>query len=215
MAVPVLKVEKRSEKGSATCRRLRREGRVPGVIYGHKEDTIPIVFPGADLVAALRTGARTLNLTIDGGSQQVVLKEVQYDPLGENIIHVDFGRISEHEVITVAVPIHLKGISKGVKDGGVLDQQIQEIEVRCPADAIPDRITVLMDDLEMEQILRIKDLEIPQGVQPTQDPEQAVLAIRKPEEEVEEPAAAEPEAEIKEPEVITAREKKEEKEEAG
>ena len=212
MAILQLKAEKRTQVGSAACRKLRDAGRVPGVVYGHKLETIPVTLSREDLEGALRTRIRTAKLQIDGNEEQVVLKEVQHDAIGEEILHVDFARVSEHEVITLNVEIRLQGIATGVKDGGILDQQLQEIEVQCPADQIPERITVVIDDLAIEGSIRLSDLTFPEGVVPTQHAGQVVVTVRRPEEDAEE-GAVEPEAATKEPEVITAREKKEEEEE--
>ncbi|MCZ6689230.1 MAG: 50S ribosomal protein L25 [Planctomycetota bacterium] len=212
MAILQLKAEKRTQVGSAACRKLRDADRVPGVVYGHKLETVPVTLAREDLEGALRARFRTAKLQIDGAEEQVVLKEVQHDALGERLLHVDFARVSEHEVITLNVEIRLQGIAAGVKDGGVLDQQIQEVEVECPADQIPERITVVVDDLAIESSIRLGDLSFPEGVRPTQDAGQVVVTVRRPEEDAEE-IPAEPEAAGKEPEVITAREKKEEEEE--
>lgn len=203
-----LTATRRSQTGSAACKGLRDRGQVPAVLYGHKEETIPVTLPLEELEGALRGGARTFKLLLDGKQEQVILKEVQHDPLGEKLLHLDFARISAHEIITLAVEIRLQGVAKGVKDGGVLDQQLQEVEVRCPADEIPERITVRIDDLDLEQAIRIGDISFPEGVLPTQGAEQVVVTVRRPEEEVE--SAVEPTSAAQEPEVITAREKKEE-----
>lgn len=210
MGIPELDAERRTGIGSTACRRLRDEGRIPGVVYGHKKETVPVLLPGEALEGALRGGARTLNLKIDGETEQVVLKEVQHDALGEKVLHVDFARVSRDEIITLDVALRLQGIAKGVKDGGMLDQRMQEVEVQCSAGAIPERISIRVDELGLEETMRLRDVPFPEGVRPTEDPESVVVTIRPPEEEEEAPA--EPVEAMQEPEVITAREKKEEEE---
>jgi large subunit ribosomal protein L25 len=211
MAVQALSVEKRSETGTTACRKLRTEGRIPAILYGHQQEAVNLVLAREALEGALREGSRALDLEMEGSSVRVVLKEVQYDPLGESILHVDFARISRDEVLSLAVTIHLQGMAKGVKEGGVLVQQLPEVEVQCSAEAIPDKLSVRVDAMEIGEVLRVKDLPLPEGVSTSQDPETLVAALKSGEEEEEE-APAEPGEEMKEPEVITAREKKEEEE---
>jgi large subunit ribosomal protein L25 len=209
-AVQALSVEKRSETGSTACRGLRSQGRIPGILYGHQEETVPLVLSRDSLEAVLREGLRALDLDLEGRSVRVILKEVQYDPLGESILHVDFARISRDELLSLAVKIHLQGMAKGVKEGGLLVQHLPEVEIQCSADSIPEKLTVRVDSMEVGDTLRLRDIPLPEGVGTSQDPETVVAAVRSGEEEEEAPA--EPGEELKEPEVITAREKKEEEE---
>src|SRR5215470_1590664 len=120
-------VKPRPELGSRANKRLRDSGFVPGVIYGHKEAVVPVTLPKKEIVNHLEKGAHVFDLAMGGKSEKVLVKEVQYDHLGLEVIHVDFARVSLDERVEVTVPIELKGEPKGEADGGVLQQIMAEI----------------------------------------------------------------------------------------
>src|SRR5207302_8228485 len=121
----------RSELGSRANKRLRDGGLVPGVIYGHKEAVVPVTLPKKELVNHINKGAHLFDLSVDGKSEKVLVKEVQYDHLGIEVLHVDFARVSLDEKVEITVPLELKGTPKGEADGGVLQQVISQLEVEC------------------------------------------------------------------------------------
>src|SRR6266853_6761347 len=121
----------RSELGSRANRRLRDKGFVPGVIYGHKEAVIPVTLPKKELTNYLDHGTHLFSVALDDHSETVLVKEVQYDHLGIEVIHVDFARVSLDEKVEVTVPLELKGTPKGEADGGVLQQILAELEIEC------------------------------------------------------------------------------------
>ena len=130
----------RTELGSRANKRLRDAGFVPGVIYGHKEAVIPVTLPKKELTGHLGQGAHLFDLALDDGkSQKVLVKEVQFDHLGMEVIHVDFARVSLDEKVTLTVPLELKGTPKGEEDGGVLQQVVMELEIECLVTDIPTR----------------------------------------------------------------------------
>src|SRR6478672_10600710 len=118
MAVQSVKIDvkQRSELGSRANKRLRDQGLVPGVVYGHKEAVVPVTLPKKELVGHLNHGAHVFDLAFDGRSEKVLVKEVQYDHLGIEVIHVDFARVSLDEKVEVTVAVELKGEPKGEKD---------------------------------------------------------------------------------------------------
>src|SRR5438552_15270423 len=132
--------KQRNQLGSRANKRLRDSGFVPGVIYGHKEAVVPVTLPKKDVENHLHHGAHLFDLALDGKSEKVLVKEVQYDHLGIDVIHVDFARVSLDEKVEVTVPLELKGEPKGEKDGGVLQQIINELQVECLVTDIPDKI---------------------------------------------------------------------------
>src|SRR5438046_3976100 len=153
----------RSELGSRANKRLRDAGFVPGVIYGHKEAVVPITLPKKDVVNHLSHGAHLFEVGLDGKKETVLVKEVQYDHLGADVLHVDFARVSLDEKVEVTVPIELKGEPKEA-EGGVLQQVINELEVECLVTEIPDAIRVNVADMKLNDVLVIKDLPLPAGV---------------------------------------------------
>src|SRR6187551_3612926 len=117
----------RGELGSRRNKRLRDAGFVPGVIYGHKEAVVPVTMPKKELVTQLQRGAHVFDLSMDGKSEKVLVKEVQYDHLGLEVLHVDFARVSLDEKVEVTIPLELKGTPKGEEEGGVLQQMLSDL----------------------------------------------------------------------------------------
>lgn len=187
----------RPELGSRANKRLRDAGFIPGVIYGHKEAVVPVTLPKKEISGHLSRGAHVFDLAVDGKSEKVLVKEVQYDHLGAEILHVDFARVSLDEKVEVTVPLELKGTPKGEDDGGVLQQIMSELEVECLVTDIPNVITQNVSDMALDDVLHIRDLKLPPGVRAIQDEDQVVAQVKAIEEE-EAPA----EAEVPEPEVI-------------
>jgi large subunit ribosomal protein L25 len=194
-----LKIEPRSELGSRAMKRLRDKGLVPGVIYGHKEAVVPVTLPKKEVVGHLSHGTHLFEVGLDGKKETVLVKEVQYDHLGLEVMHVDFARVSLDEEVDVTVPLELKGEPKGEKDGGVLQQIVSELELRCKVTDIPDVIRHDVSEMALNDVVHISDLKLPANVKALQD---ADLVVAKVEEVKEEVAAPAVEAEAGEPEVI-------------
>jgi large subunit ribosomal protein L25 len=189
----------RNELGSRANKRLRDSGQIPGVIYGHKEAVIPVTLPRKELTGHLDHGTHLFDLALDGKSEKVLVKEVQYDHLGIEIIHVDFARVSLDEKVEVTVALELKGTPKGEAEGGVLQQIISELEIECLVTDIPEVIRHNVSDMEKDSVLHIRDLKLPTGVRVLQDEDLIVATVR----EIEETAPTEvAEAATTEPEVI-------------
>src|SRR3954453_4641118 len=179
----------RNELGSRANKRLRDSGMLPGVIYGHKEAIIPITLPRKEVVSHLTHGAHLFDLAIDGKSEKVLVKEVQYDHLGLEVIHVDFARVSLDEKVEVTVPLVLKGTPMGEADGAVLQQFISELEIECLVTDIPNEILQNVTEMEKDAELHISDLKLPAGVRAMQDGDLLVATVREIEEEAAAPGA--------------------------
>src|SRR5215211_3995430 len=192
--------EPREGLGSRANKRLRETGKVPGVVYGHKEAVVPVALPKKELVNHLNKGAHVFDLALDGKAEKVLVKEVQYDHLGIVVIHVDFARVSADERVEVTVPLELKGTPKGEDDGGVLQQIMAELEIECLVTDIPSSIVHNVTEMKLDDVLHISDLKLPPGVKALQDEDLVVAQVKAIEEEVAAPAAAEEGA--AEPEVI-------------
>jgi large subunit ribosomal protein L25 len=189
----------RAELGSRANKRLRDAGMLPGVIYGHKEAVVPVTLPKKEVVNHLSHGTHLFEVGLDGKKETVLVKEVQYDHLGLEVMHVDFARVSLDEEVDVTVPLELKGEPKGEKDGGVLQQIVNELELRCKVTDIPDIIRHDVSEMALNDVVHIKDLKLPANVKALQDED---LVVAKVEEVQEEAAAPTAEAESGEPEVI-------------
>jgi large subunit ribosomal protein L25 len=188
----------RQELGSRRNKRLRDAGFVPGVIYGHKESVVPVTLPKKELVGHLNHGAHLFSLALDGKSENVLVKDVQYDHLGIEVLHVDFARVDLHERVTVTVPLVLKGEPKGEAEGGVLTQVMSDIEIECLVTQIPEDIRHNVADLGLGDVVHVSDLKLPDGVRAIPEPEQIVATVK----EVVEEAPAEVAEGAAEPEVI-------------
>jgi large subunit ribosomal protein L25 len=200
----------RNQLGSRANKRLRDTGMLPGVIYGHKEAVIPVTLPKKEVVIHLNRGAHLFDLALEGKSEKVLVKEVQYDHLGSEVIHIDFARVSLDEKVELTVPLELKGTPVGEADGGMLQQIISELEIECLVTDIPDKIIASVAEMKLDDVLHIKDLKLPAGVKVLQDEDLIVATVKEIAEEESTEAA---EGETAEPEVIGK--KKEEGEEAA
>jgi large subunit ribosomal protein L25 len=194
----VLVASKRSDLGSRASKRLRDTGHLPGVIYGHKEAVVPITLNRKEVATHIGHGAHLFELTIDGSKENVLIKEVQYDHLGIDLVHVDFARVDLNERVRLTVSLQLKGEPKGEKDGGVLQQIINELEIECLVTEIPDLITQDVSDMALDAVMHVSDLKLPPGVKVMQDSELIVCQVREIKEQAAtgvagEEGAAEPE----------------------
>jgi len=208
----VLQTEPREGRGSRLAEKLRKQGKVPAVVYGHKKDTVSVSVAHDTLISAVRHGARVLDISLGGAVEKVQIKELQWDYLGKDVLHVDLKRVSADERIEIEVPIHLKGIAPGAVGGaGVLDQPLHVIRIECPAISVPDHLTVAINELQLGQAIHVKELKLPEGVKVLGDPDAIVVHVTATRTE------AEPGAEVvpgsAEPEVITRKKAEEEGEE--
>jgi large subunit ribosomal protein L25 len=211
-----LVTQKRESHGSRAARRLRKEGLVPAVVYGHKEATVSVSLPAAELEKAIRHGVRVLDLKTDGKLQKALIREVQWDHLGKDLLHVDFARVAADERVVLTVPLEIRGTAPGIAAGGVLDQPIHTLSVECLAIAVPESIRVNVSELQLDGTIHVRDLVLPEGVKAMADPDAVVVHVaqKQVEPEVAPAPAAAPES--AEPEVIgRQRAEEEEAEEKG
>ncbi len=212
-----LKAQIRDEVGKEAVKKLRAQGLIPAVVYKDaKSQNIKI--DQKQLREAVHTKAGEnviIDLQLEGdkakgkkGGRPTIIKEIQYHPLKGDIFHVDLNEISLTEEITVKVPIEVKGEAVGVKDGGVLEHVLWEIEIECLPTQIPENIPVRVDDLKIGDGVLVKDLEISAGIKVLSDPESSVVHVATPHVEKEEEPLVEGE-EAKEPEVIMEKKPKE------
>jgi len=167
-----LKAEARERVGKGSARELRRNGKIPAVIYGDKQPPLSIALPYKDVHLKIHAGGfMTTIATIDVGGKkiQVLPKDYQLDPVRDFTMHVDFLRVSRDTIVTVNIPVHFlnEEASPGIKRGGVLNIVRHEIEFTCPATAIPDAIEVDLTGLDIGDSVHISAVKLPEGVTPT------------------------------------------------
>ncbi len=195
----------RTNEGKGASRRLRATGRVPGVIYGAGVDAQSVEFDHKALLRHLKLEAfhsSILDLTVEGRKDRVLLRDFQMHPFKEQVQHVDFQRIDPKKKIHMAVPLHFMNaeISPGVKLGkGVIQHIINELEIQCLPDDLPEYIEVDLKDLELGHSIHVSELRMPKGVEPlsrlkTDDP--AVVTVQVPRQAAVEEVAAAPVTEI-------------------
>ena len=183
-----LEVERRTGKGKGAARRLRRNGQVPAVVYGIREPASLAVSPKElERVLATRAGANVivqLNVAGDAkGERPVLIKDLQRDPMKGRILHADFLEIRMDRKIGVSVPIVLRGEAPGIKQGGVLSQLLRELEVECLPIAIPAAIAVDVSGVNLNGVVHVRDIALPEGVDLMTDPEEPILTVAAPQEE--------------------------------
>jgi large subunit ribosomal protein L25 len=167
-----IKASARPRAGKGGARAIRREGRVPGVLYGDKAAPQNIALDFKDLQLAVLRGkflSTVHDLSLDGGKCRVIPREVQLDPVKDTPLHVDFQRVGPGARIRVNVPVRFinEGLSPGLKRGGVLNIVRHEVEVTAPADAIPDFFEFNLEGLEIGRSVHISATKMPEGVRPT------------------------------------------------
>ena len=209
-----VRAELRAGRGKNDARRLRARGLVPLTIYGGEGEPIAAAAPLAELAAILRSGAghnAIFTLDVDGvGASEVMFLDRQIDPVKSRLIHADLRRLVKGQEIEVAVRIELDGEPAGVKDeGGILEQLLREVEIRCRPSAIPDSIHADVSNLGVHEVLHVSDLQAPEGVTVLTEPETVLATVGVVREEEVAPAPA-PEGEAAEPEVIGKGKKEEE-----
>jgi large subunit ribosomal protein L25 len=204
-----LSVERRDRRGKLNNRRLRRDGKIPAVLYGHGLENLNLMVSAEALASAVRHGTRLVNL-IGAVEESAFIRELQWDTWGTHVLHVDFTRISVDEEVEITVSIELRGEAPGVREGGIIEQFIHDVEIACLAGAIPEKLRANVNQLKLDEKITLAQLELPPGTRLlAEDLDAVVVECTLPAEEPEEaPAEAAP----GEPEVIGA--KKEETAEA-
>ncbi len=169
--VKEMKATARPRAGKGAARAVRREGRVPGVIYGNNEPPLNISLDHAELSQRIFAGkflTSIYNIDIDGTKHRVIPRDFQLDTVRDMPVHVDFMRLGEGATIRVRVPIHITNVdqSPGVKRGGAVNIVTHALDVRCPADAIPEAFEVDVSGLEINHSRHLSDIKLPPDVRP-------------------------------------------------
>jgi len=209
-ATETIHAKKREAHGTRACRRLRTQGFIPAVLYGHKEEVQPLQVAREELQEALRRHSRILELALGRKKEFVLLREVQYDAFGSEVVHVDFVRVAMDERVRLEVSITLKGQPK--EEHAILQRPLGAVEVECLPSDIPESLVVPVGHMKIGDVVKVSEIVPPAGVKILTDGETIVATLTPPaKEEVVEAAPAEAAPGAVEPELI-AREKKEEEE---
>ncbi len=178
MDTVTLSAERRTRIGSNAARALRNVGQVPAIIYGHGETPESVSMGLRDVEVALAHGARMLEVSIDGSKRRYLIKAVQYDHLASTPIHLDLTRFDADERVKVRIGIELRGVAKGLSEGGVLDQHMADLEVECLVTDIPETLHPLVTELGLDDSLHVSDLSLPDGVVAMAGDDERVASVR-------------------------------------
>lgn len=209
---PTISSQPRDAFGKNASYRLRQTGRIPAVLYGEGRPSVALVLEKKDIIKILKseTGLNTLfKIVLEGSERDVMIKDVQIDPLSDQLIHADLIQIDMNKAVRVEVPVELVGEAIGVKtEGGFIDFMTREILVECLPAMIPERLTVDVSELRLHQSIKVAEVPLSEGIKLITDPATVVALVQVPHEEKAEaaPAAEEgveaAEAAPAEPEVI-------------
>jgi large subunit ribosomal protein L25 len=173
-----LQAQTREQTGSKAAAAVRQQGRIPAIVYGHKQEPVAISLDAHDFVEGVHHGHRLMDITVAGQTDKMIIKDLQYDYLGRRIIHADLMRVDVTEMIEVTVPIEFKGTAKGTQEGGIVEAHLDRIEVECQVINIPESIVVSVKDLEVGQSIRAGDVKVPEGVKLVTPAETFVVSCR-------------------------------------
>ena len=194
----LLKAEIREHTGSKTVQKVREQGRIPAIVYGHKQEPVAISLDAHNFVEGLHHGHRLMDVQIGRKKEKMIVKDLQYDYLGKNIIHADLMRVDMTETIKVTVPIELKGTAAGTHESGIIEEHVDHLQIECRVTDIPETIIVSVKDVHVGDALHAGQIELPDGVKLAGSPETLVVtchlvAAAKTTEQVEEEMPAAPE----------------------
>ena len=190
-----LDVDIRKEQGTSAARRTRLRGRVPAVLYHSGVEATPLSMDRKALYKALKTGQMIFEVIVEEKSQFVLLKEVQYHPVTDEVIHIDFQKVKEDEKLSLEVAIRGIGESQGVKLGGILVQLLNAVTVKCKPSEIPEFLEIDVTEMEMNTNLFVKDISLPEDVEMITAEDIAVMSVQEPKEEKEEEVVLEEDGE--------------------
>ena len=180
-----LNVSVREGKGTSFARKLRLENKVPAVLYHSGIEGTSLSVEKNELYKALKTGQFIFEIKVGDKEQFVLVKEVQYHPVTDEIIHVDFQQVKEDQKISLEVPLRTEGESEGVKLGGILVQLLNVVTINCKPSNVPEALSVDVSDLEMNSSLFVKDIILPDDVEMVTAEDIAVVSVQEPKKEEE------------------------------
>jgi large subunit ribosomal protein L25 len=196
MSETSLVVESRAATGKGAVRKLRAAGRIPAILYGQGKESVPLTVDPRALEKVLRVGGANalLDLTVEGrpelGSPVALVKELQRHPIRGTIVHADLYQVDLTRTVEVEVPVHLVGKAKGIDFGGILEHSLREIALECLPRSIPASIEVDVSNMEIGDVIHVRDLVLPPGVSLVSDPDLGVVHVALPAAEEEAPVVA-------------------------
>ena len=189
-----LNVDIRKEHGTSAARRTRLQNKVPAVVYHSGVEATPLSVDKISLNKALKTGQMIFEVNVEDKDQFVLVKEIQYHPVTDEIIHIDFQKVKEDEKISLEVAVRSSGEAQGVKLGGLLVQMLNSVTIKCKPAEIPEFLEIDVTDMEMNTNLFVKDITLPSDVEMLTAEDIAVVSVQEPKQEKEEEVAEDTES---------------------
>ena len=177
METQPLQVKIRKDSGSIKSRRSRNAGLIPAILYGHKQENLMLFLDKKEFSKVIDARTKMVNLKMDSSEETAVIKEVQFDTFGKEILHADFIRTDLTEKITTQIPVSLYGTSQGVKEGGILDHALKEIEIECLPTEVPGNIRINISELAIGNTIHLGDIELPANVKALGNPDAIVVSV--------------------------------------
>jgi large subunit ribosomal protein L25 len=196
-----LSVTRREKLGGGNNRRLRRKGQVPAVLYGHGEASVPLAIESTAIMNVIRHGHKLVRLQGDV-AEGAFIKAVQWDVYGKDLIHIDLLRVSDTEKVRTTINVELKGTAPGLGEGGIIEFVLHELEIECPAAAVPDKLIVNVNDLHLDQAIHAGQVPLPEGARVLDDADLVIVHCIKPHIDEDTTGAAVAEPGVAEPELI-------------
>jgi large subunit ribosomal protein L25 len=178
MSSETLQVKKRDGVGTTASKKLRQSGEVPANLYGHGEANLHLSVSADAINNIIKHGTKLLSLTGDV-TDTAILREVQWDTFGVDVLHIDLTRVSQQESVEVTLPVHLHGEAPGSSEGGALTFTTHELTIRCPASQIPEHLEVNISRLHLGQAIHANEVPLPSGAEMVTDAHQVVVQITK------------------------------------
>ena len=182
-----LEIIPREETGAKTAKALRKEGKIPTNYYYSGQENVNLAIDRKVFRQAIHSGCHIFEIEQEGESQYVMIKEVQYHPVSDEIMHIDLMRVRRDVKMHISVPILLEGTALGVKEGGILTQNLQTLEINCLPSDVPEHIVVDVSEFELNHVMNVSELEVPENIDIITAGDMDVLAIVSPKEESLEP----------------------------
>ncbi|MCX5660690.1 MAG: 50S ribosomal protein L25 [Planctomycetota bacterium] len=188
--IPKIQVQSRNQLGKRYAARLRKSGRMPAVVYGHKKEPLHVSVDQLEMKELLHNNTHLLEIVLDKKAEPCLVKDIQWNHLGSVVVHVDLARVDLTERVKIDVQLTLVGEAIGLKEAGnLLEHFITSLPIECLATEIPDRIRVDVSHLKVDESITVKELKLPEGVTTTLNPEAIIAAIHTIAEEVVAPVA--------------------------
>ncbi len=179
MSAEALEVEKRETTGTLRIRRMRKAGKIPAVLYGHGQGSVNLAIDSRAAAKMIEHGHYVVALS-GAVTETAMIKEVQWDVFGTQILHIDLARVDAAEAIEIALPLHVKGEAPGAGLGGMVTQLSHELKITCPANRLPDFLDIIIDNLQLDGSITASEVELPEGASLVGDPAETLISCVTP-----------------------------------